>query len=601
MNEEQIIGVFYGLDSSKNEYVAEIISPFQATYKPEIGSFMLIDNTGDNIVARVMDYAPRGELTSFMGQKWLSDVALETDAIGHDIKQRKISYRVKIKLLGKLSSDGGKFTPGIRDIPHMTSTVKIAGTNSIKNICNQALAEQKGPLIGKYWLDEHVDIHFNVNNLISKRSFIFARAGYGKSNLMKVIASNWESGIGALVIFDQEGEYGFTDQSGRPGIMDQKPAVLVTNRRELANNKNVYPNLKIDLKKLDPELIIPILVPDSKHETIFFGKLMSMDKTQWGNLVDLLYNYGWGAPNEQIRDIVEGAESGTNPGDLQPIKNNLIRPISAMHDPNSKLFSLIDQVIKDEKILIIDISLLNSKDALRLSSLIVKNILNNNKMYFTSEETDRLRRAVFVIEEAQNVLGESDIDTFIELAKEGRKYQLGAIFITQQPGSISNQILSQADNFFVFHLLSKGDLKHLQDANSHYSDDIITQILSEPIRGKAYMWTSHQPFVIPINIINFEKLALPDNAKKVQQEDEILKNSLDVVICEDNIYKGILDKYRELCLTGKTEKQINILMYRNLQSEELEWCRERGYIAINDGKEFAISYNLANILKKDMG
>lgn len=603
MSEEQNIGVFFGLESSKNEYVAEIIAPFQSTYRPEIGSFMLIDNAGENIVARVMDYAPKGELTSFMGQKWLSDVALEPDAIGHDIKSRKISYRVKIKLLGKLSSDGSVFTPGIRDVPHMTSAVKSAGTESIKNICNQALQEQQaGPLIGKYWLDENVDIHFNINDLISKRSFIFARAGYGKSNLMKVIASNWKPGIGSLVIFDQEGEYGFTDQEERPGILDHKPAILITNRRDFIGKKNVYSKLKINLKEIDPELIIPILIPESKHQFIFFGKLMNIGKEQWANLVDLLYNSGWGADNLMIRDIVEGAGSSTPPQDIQPIKNNLVSDIRALHDPESRLFSIIDQAIKSEHILIIDISLLNSKSALKLASLIVKNVLNNNKLYFTSEENGRLRRAVFVIEEAQNVLGETDIDTFVELAKEGRKYQLGAIFITQQPGSISNQILSQADNFFVFHLLSKNDLKRLQDANAHYSDDIITQILSEPVKGKSYMWTSHQPFVIPIKIINFEGFAKPNCAEELQKNNLILDEILNELASNNKIYKSILDKYKDLYSRGVDDKKITVDLFKNLDPEEKEWCRDKQHIQLNRlGEEFAITYKFRDILRSDTG
>jgi len=601
MNEEQVVGVFFGLESSKNEYIAEIIAPFQSAYKPEIGCFMLIDNAGEDIVARVMDYAPRGELTSFMGQKWLSDVALEPDAIGHDIKSRKISYRVKIKLLGRLEADGNTFTPGIKEIPHITSVVKSAGTETIKNICNQVLKEQKrGPLVGKYWLDDKVDIHFNLNDLISKRSFIFARAGYGKTNLMKVLASNWREDNGALVIFDQEGEYGFTDVEGRPGIMDRKPAILVTNRREHHKKPNVYPNMRINLKELNPSLILPILVPESKHEFIFFSKLMNMDQEQWGGLVDLLHKDGWGADNEEIRNIIEGEDSSTNPQDIQPIKNNLVVPIATLHDEESRLFSLIDQAVRDERILIIDVSLLSSTDGLRLASLIVKKMLNNNKRYFTSEDTGRLRKAVFVIEEAQNVLG-SDIGTFVELAKEGRKYQLGAIFITQQPGSIPVRILSQADNFFVFHLLSRNDLTHLQSANAHYSNDIITQILSEPIRGKAYMWTSHQPFVIPVRITNFEDETEPDKAKELQENSPILRETLDQLFEGDKAYRQILDKYRGLCESESDTKERNMKLFRGLNREELDWCRERGHLAVHDENEFAITYAFARKLNMDVG
>jgi hypothetical protein len=51
-----------------------------------------------------------------------------------------------------------------------------------------------------------------------------------------------------------------------------------------------------------------------------------------------------------------------------------------------------------------------------------------------------------VIEEAQSVLGNTGSSRpYVEWVKEGRKYDLGAVLITQQPGSIHNEILSQGD------------------------------------------------------------------------------------------------------------------------------------------------------------
>jgi len=43
-----------------------------------------------------------------------------------------------------------------------------------------------------------------------------------------------------------------------------------------------------------------------------------------------------------------------------------------------------------------------------------------------------------------------------------RKYDLGALLITQQPVSFPMEILSQGDNWFVFHLLSAADLNSLK-------------------------------------------------------------------------------------------------------------------------------------------
>src|SRR5262249_29116751 len=85
---------------------------------------------------------------------------------------------------------------------------------------------------------------------------------------------------------------------------------------------------------------------------------------------------------------------------------------------------------------------------------------------------------------------------------------LGAVLITQQPGSISGEILSQGDNWFVFHLLSAGDLQSLKKANAHFSDDILSALLNEPIEGNGIHWSSAggRGYPIPVRILSFEKL-----------------------------------------------------------------------------------------------
>jgi len=598
MQDDDIIGVFLGLQSSKLEYVAEIIAPYQSTFKPVIGGFMLIDSVNDYLVARVMDYVPHGELTSFMGIKWLNDVALTPEAIGQDIKTKKISYKVKIKLLGALNKADSKFKPGIQVIPHITSRVINPSTDMVRQICNQALKDQQnGPKVGTYWMDKEINIHFNLEDLISKRTFIFARAGYGKSNLMKVLASNWKNEYGGLVIFDPEGEYGVTDDDGRPGIMDSIPSVLVTNRGDYKDKPNVYNTMKFNLKEFSPNFIIPILVPEEKHTTIFFQKLMTLNYRSWAKLVDLLFNKGWAADKTEIAEIVEGKDE--NAKDLQPILNNLVNPIYKLHDPNSKLLEIIRKTIRNGDVIIIDISLIDSINALKFCSTIVGYFFNENQQVFTGA-SGRLNKAVFVMEEAQSVLGKSSSNSkFIELAKEGRKYKLGGIFITQQPGSIQSEILSQADNFFVFHLLSKGDLSALNSANAHYSSDIQTQILSEPTKGKAYTWTSNQPFVLPVMIQNFENITEPNKSKYIQQDHKLLSEALSDIMNDDDIYQSIYNKYLKLQPNINDRNKLTVALFNQLDEDEKEYCRDKQWIKKNSDtqEEFAVSWQLEKELR----
>jgi hypothetical protein len=95
--------------------------------------------------------------------------------------------------------------------------------------------------------------------------------------------------------------------------------------------------------------------------------------------------------------------------------------------------------------------------------------------------------------------------------KEGRKYGLGAVLVTQQPGSIPAELLSQGDNFFVFHLLSAGDLVALKRANAHFSDDLLATLLNEPLVGHGIFWSSAagtdrgaRPYPLPIRVLSFE-------------------------------------------------------------------------------------------------
>lgn len=100
---------------------------------------------------------------------------------------------------------------------------------------------------------------------------------------------------------------------------------------------------------------------------------------------------------------------------------------------------------------------------------------------------------IAVIDEAQSVLSSDartgDSGPFVAWTKEGRKFGLGSVLVTQQPRSIPEELLSQADNWFVFYLLSNGDLGALRSAIGHFSNDLLSSLLNEP-PGHGLAWSS---------------------------------------------------------------------------------------------------------------
>lgn len=188
---------------------------------------------------------------------------------------------------------------------------------------------------------------------------------------------------------------------------------------------------------------------------------------------------------------------------------NMTRIVGMLHDPASRLMDAMITALKDGKLCVVDVSQLRGGPSLILSGLILRRIFDRNQEEFTKDNPQSIP-TIAVVEEAQSVLNErsSAAQPYIEWVKEGRKYDLGAMLITQQPGSIPVEILSQGDNWFIFHLLSATDLRCVKAANAHYSDDLLSSLLNEPIPGHGVFWSSvsGRPFPISFRAMLFEKL-----------------------------------------------------------------------------------------------
>jgi hypothetical protein len=180
-----------------------------------------------------------------------------------------------------------------------------------------------------------------------------------------------------------------------------------------------------------------------------------------------------------------------------------------LHDPSSQMMDMLIASLKEGKICVIDVSQMRGTPALVLSGLLLQRVFDHNQEEFTKATPETIP-TLAVVEEAQSVLGSvgsSGEGPYISWVKEGRKYDLGAILITQQPGSISHEILSQGDNWFIFHLLSAGDLFSVKKANAHFSDDLLSTLLNEPIPGHGVFWSSAggKSYPIPLRVLSFEQ------------------------------------------------------------------------------------------------
>lgn len=566
-SKSKLMGTFKGFSEKGFEFAAEIVAPYNTEMqdRPQLGQFLLIQlsTPEEASLGRITKFVPSGLLASAEGEDYVNTMQEREQEVPEDLKKSKLKYRVQIKLLGAVKNvqDGSiskiVFVPSQRRLPHLGAKVALPSDDVLKELCQLSGGNTD---LGDYVLGEFVysgitsqvenvmrhiqpelKVTFNINNLVSKRSVVFARAGYGKSNLMKYLTSELyrqgfpttkaEKKVGVL-IFDADGEYFWPNPTNkRPGFCDvphlQEKMVVFTNRAPINQYYGSwkYGEVKIDVRELPARDVISLAVSSERQDNQNVLKLKALNDVNWRGLVDLIYTDGLSADEGRVGELLgyNTAQIASAMSEINAAKSNVSNVIRLLHDPTSKLLAGTLEALKNGYVVVVDISMLSSTAGNNIAGLLMRKIFSFNQEHFTGEAS---MPVIVVIEEAQSVLGKKleESSPFVEWVKEGRKYDLGAILITQQPGSMAPEIMSQADNWFSFHLLSEGDASTLGKYNSHYSHDVLAHIIGEPIVGNCYMWSAPlQPFVLPVRIRNFDDSYI--NLIKLNKSEPVFPNA----------------------------------------------------------------------------
>ena len=547
---EKIIGIFRGFQEGGLEFHADLVLPYRNDFQsiPMNGQFLLVqlETPDEAVLGRITSFFPEGKLSSGAGDEFNIRAVQDDRPIPEDLRERYLRYRVNIRVLGVLRSGVGNslnYVPSVRRLPHVGSPVAFASEKVLQEIAGHNIdgapigyfalgefvySETKKWITKQDWmqfLKPEVLVKFPIQNLVARRTFIFARAGFGKSNLNKLLFSKLyeqepkvQKRKGKLVpvgtiIFDPDGEYFWPDDKGRPGLCDvpgmEEKLVVFTSRKNPSNfyQSFVAGGVKLDIRRLTPGDVIAIALSPEKQDVQNVRKLRQLSQSAWYELVDIIAEKGNQASIEKINKIL-GLEDKQE-AEAYAARANMTSIVHLLHDKTSRMMDMLMKALSSGKLCVVDVSQMRGGQALILSGLILRRIFDHNQEEFTKAEPKTIPTIV-VIEEAQSVLNESNTSTepYIAWVKEGRKYDLGAVMVTQQPGSIPNDILSQGDNWFIFHLLSAADLINVKKANAHFSDDLLTELLNEPIPGQGVFWSSvgGKPYPVAIRVLSFEEM-----------------------------------------------------------------------------------------------
>ena len=548
--QEMVVGIFRGFQQGGMEFRADLVLPYRNEFQniPIYGQFLLVqlETPDEAVVGRIASFSSEGKLSFGSGEEFSLRAVREDRPIPEDLREQYLKYRVNIRVLGVLRKNGTSltFVPSHRRLPHVGSHVAFPSSEVLREIAGHNI--QGAPIghlaFGEYiyasgdadfgtqdWMQlvqPEILVKFPLESLVSRRSLVFARAGFGKSNLNKLLFSKLyettphvekrggrQVPVGT-VIFDPDGEYFWPDDKGRPGLCDvpelEDKLVVFTER---CNPSPFYQSfvaggIRLDIRRLRPSDVIAIALGPERQEQQNVRKLRGLPQDRWKSLVDLIDVNGNATPLEDVCKHMD-LDPQRQEAEALAARGNMTAIVRMLHDKSSQLMDMLVQCLSEGKLCVIDVSQMRGGQSLILSGLILRRIFDRNQQEFTAADPKTIP-TIAVVEEAQSVLNAtaSASEPYIAWVKEGRKYDLGALLITQQPGSIPVEILSQGDNWFIFHLLSAADLTSLKRANAHFSDDLLSSLLNEPIPGQGVFWSSvgGKPYPVSIRALSFERL-----------------------------------------------------------------------------------------------
>lgn len=569
---DDVVGVFRGFREGGLEFHADLALPYRSDFHnvPMHGQFLLVqlETPEEAVLGRITAFSSEGKLSMGTGEEFNIRAVREGRDVPEDLREQYLKYRVNIRVLGVLRNSAANrlsFIASHRRLPHVGSPVAFLSGEVLREVASH---NDEGAAIGHFALGEYVyhpgrqltpdeqwmqlcepevNVKFAIQNLVSRRSFIFARAGFGKSNLNKLLFSQLYSNTPTVtkrndsqvpvgtVIFDPDGEYFWPDDKGRPGLCDiehlQDKLVVFTSRDAPSDFYGgfVAGRVRLDIRELRPADVISIALPPERQDQQNVAKLRGLAPANWRQLVDLINREGNGADENTVANLLR-LQMPNQQAEAIAARSNMYNIVRMLHDPSSQLMGLLLKALSAGKLCVVDVSQMRGNQSFVLAGIILRKIFTHNQEQFTEAEPKTIP-TIAVIEEAQSVLNEkaAAAEPYIAWVKEGRKYDLGAVLVTQQPGAIPDEILSQGDNWFLFHLLSAGDLNSAKRANAHFSSDVLSSLLNEPIPGQGVFWSSSssRPYPIALRVLSFEeryrtldpqynRLAVPTSATELK-------------------------------------------------------------------------------------
>lgn len=301
--------------------------------------------------------------------------------------------------------------------------------------------------VGRLLRRRNVRVSVDLNAIASRHLAILAATGKGKSNFLALLAKRVAERNGTMVVIDYHSEY-----------RDLKISRL----------KEVAPRLNPRLLSAE-ELADVIGVRErAERQRAMLGKLLDerVRKAEdfWGELKRGL---------EMIAENGENAQERYTARRLLDIVDRALRIWGPIFDLKAR--SLIDQV-HPNRVNVLDVSEFTEGQAQVLVSRLLEELLEDRKDAVKGYEARFDSPVIVAIEEAHVFVpsGESTYCSEIvsKVAREGRKFGLSLILVSQRPSRLNADVVSQMGSFTISGLTHPADQNFVKEVTDEVTEEL---------------------------------------------------------------------------------------------------------------------------------
>ncbi|MCE5214873.1 MAG: ATP-binding protein [Methanobacterium sp.] len=411
--------------------------------------------------------------------------------------------------------------------------------NDIQSITNEHLGFLKpdhkknsiylGDIRSGSTVKKDVNVHIDLIKSLTHHIFIPATTGRGKSNLVRVML--WSildsEGAGILVLDPHDEYYGDNLQKGLRHH-PQRDEKLEYYSPDTGNPDAL--TLSINIRKIRPQHFSGIggfSSAQNEAMRMFYNKYGSDWISEIAKEKDHQILKVMGIDEKTAKVLkrkletklgVSAVVDESSPGEKKCVfRSNLF----VGGESGLATIQNIVESLEKGKIVIIDSSKLSDFEELFVGSIIASNIFLKYKNY--DSKTLKSRPVIsIVIEEAPRVLGRDALESgmgnniYGTIAREGRKFKLGLIAITQLASVIPRAILANMNTKIILgNEMSMERSAIIDSASQDLSDD--NRIIASLDKGEAIVSSVFTKFAIPIYTPEFDKFVEDYLSKKPEE------------------------------------------------------------------------------------